>query len=142
MAKPERDRQNRKALRERWWHYAEKRPGLYAAIAGLGRVLVINCGATPQFGIAFLPARMVFANTLDVFPFYTHATFCTLQSRPHEIWARFFGSSMKDDLRYTPSDCFETFPSLTAGKPTQPSKPLARRTTSTDPPSWSETTRA
>ena len=110
VAKPDRDRQNRKALRERWWHYAEKRPGLYAAIAGLGRVLVINCGATPQFGIAFLPARMVFANTLDVFPFYTHAAFCTLQSRPHEIWARFFGSSMKDDLRYTPSDCFETFP--------------------------------
>jgi hypothetical protein len=31
-------------------------------------------------------------------------------SRPHELWARFFGSSMKDDLRYTPSDCFETFP--------------------------------
>ena len=32
------------------------------------------------------------------------------KSRPHEIWTRFFGSSMKDDLRYTPSDCFETFP--------------------------------
>ena len=29
---------------------------------------------------------------------------------PHEVWARFFASSMKDDLRYTPSDCFETFP--------------------------------
>jgi hypothetical protein len=27
-----------------------------------------------------------------------------------EVWARFLGSSMKDDLRYTPSDCFETFP--------------------------------
>src|SRR5690606_17690726 len=33
-----------------------------------------------------------------------------LQARPHEIWARFFGSSMKDDLRYTPSDCYDTFP--------------------------------
>jgi hypothetical protein len=33
-----------------------------------------------------------------------------LQSRVHEVWARFFASSMKDDLRYTPSDCFETFP--------------------------------
>ena len=33
-----------------------------------------------------------------------------LQSRAHEVWARFFASSMKDDLRYTPSDCFETFP--------------------------------
>ena len=32
------------------------------------------------------------------------------QSRPHDTWARFFGSSMKDDLRYAPSDCFETFP--------------------------------
>jgi hypothetical protein len=40
----------------------------------------------------------------------TYAAFCALQSRIHEIWARFFGSSMKDDLRYTPSDCFETFP--------------------------------
>ena len=38
------------------------------------------------------------------------AAFCALQSRPHEIWARFFGSSLKDDLRYTPSDCFETYP--------------------------------
>ena len=109
-AKPERDVQNRKALRERWWQYAEKRPGLYSAIANLDRVLVTNCGATPHLGVSFLPARSVFANTLDVFPLDTYAAFCALQSRPHEIWARFFGSSMKDDLRYTPSDCFETFP--------------------------------
>ena len=26
------------------------------------------------------------------------------------MWARFFSSSMKDDLRYAPSDCFRTFP--------------------------------
>jgi hypothetical protein len=53
---------------------------------------------------------MVYANSLDVFPLSTYAAFCALQSRSHETWARFFGSSMKDDLRYTPSDCFETFP--------------------------------
>ena len=33
-----------------------------------------------------------------------------LQSRIHEIWARFLGSSLEDRLTYTPSDCFETFP--------------------------------
>jgi hypothetical protein len=33
-----------------------------------------------------------------------------MQSRVHEIWARFFSSTLKDDLNYTPSDCFETFP--------------------------------
>ena len=60
--------------------------------------------------MTFLPSGMVFANTLDVFPFATYTALCALQSRIHETWARFFGSSMKDDLRYTPSDCFDTYP--------------------------------
>ncbi|MFZ2103788.1 MAG: type IIL restriction-modification enzyme MmeI, partial [Roseiarcus sp.] len=47
------------------------------------------------------------------------APFAVLQSRVHEIWARFFSSSMKDDLRYAPSDCFETFP-FPAGYETDP----------------------
>ena len=58
----------------------------------------------------FLKVEVVYADSVIVFPQDTRAAFCALQSRPHEIWARFFGSSMKDDLRYTPSDCFETFP--------------------------------
>ena len=33
-----------------------------------------------------------------------------LQSRVHETWVRFFASTLQDGLRYTPSDCFETFP--------------------------------
>ena len=60
--------------------------------------------------VTFLSDDMVYSDSLIVFPLPTHAAFCALQSRPHEIWARFFGSSMKDDLRYTPSDVFETFP--------------------------------
>ena len=108
-AKPDRDVQNRKALRERWWHYAEKRPGLYATVAALPKVLVTSrVGERAAF--AFLPHGMVYGESLIVFPFTCHAAFCALQSRPHEVWTRFFASSMKDDLRYTPSDCFETFP--------------------------------
>ena len=106
---PDRHGQNRKALRERWWHYAEKRPGLYRTIGGLERVLAISrVGQHAAF--CFLPNRMVYADSLIVFPFYTYSAFCLLQSRLHEVWARWFGSSMKDDLRYTPSDCFETYP--------------------------------
>ena len=93
-----------------WWKYWNPRPDLYASIAHLNRILAVNCGATPHLASAFLPARMVFANTLVVFPLDTHAAFCALQSRPHEIWARFFGSTLEDRLRYTPSDVFETFP--------------------------------
>jgi hypothetical protein len=114
--KPERlesARKSKSAHGERagvWWQHYHHAKDLYAAVEGLDRALVINCGATPHCSFAFLPVGMVFANTLAVFPLTTFAAFCALQSRPHEIWARFFGSSMKDDLRYTPSDCFETFP--------------------------------
>ena len=74
--KPERDGQKRKALRERWWQYAEKRPGLVASISGLDRVLVISrVGEHAAF--AFLPTGMVFAERLVVFPFNTYAAFCT-----------------------------------------------------------------
>ena len=99
-----------KDVAKRWWQFGADRQELNSAITGLDRVLAINCGATPHVALAFLPTGTVFSHTLAVFPFDTYAAFCALQARPHEIWARFFGSSMKDDLRYTPSDCFETFP--------------------------------
>ena len=107
--KPERLTQKDEGGRRQWWQYLRPRPELHGAIAGLERVLAISrIGQYAAF--AFLPSGRIYAETTIVFPFDTHATFCALQSRPHEIWARFFGSSMKDDLRYTPSDCFETFP--------------------------------
>jgi hypothetical protein len=82
---------------------------MHQAIAPLDRVLAI--ARVGQYGVfTFLPSEIVFSEQLIVVALDTHAAFCTLQSRVHEIWARFFASSMKDDLRYTPSDCFETFP--------------------------------
>ena len=98
-----------RAHKARWWRYANDRPQLRTAIAGLKRVLVV-ARVGEYASITFLPTGMVYSEQLVVFPFDSYAAFCALQSRPHEIWARFFGSSMKDDLRYTPSDCFETFP--------------------------------
>ena len=92
-----------------WWKYWNPRTELRAAIASLDQVLVIS-RVGQRASLTFIPTGAVFADSLIVFPLETYAAFCALQSRPHEIWARFFGSSMKDDLRYTPSDCFETFP--------------------------------
>jgi hypothetical protein len=63
-----------------------------------------------QAAFTFLPTGRVFAESLVVFALPTFSAFCVLQSCVHDVWARFFASSIKDDLRYTPSDCFETFP--------------------------------
>jgi hypothetical protein len=59
---------------------------------------------------SLLPANVIFANAIVATTFDGFAPFAVLQSRIHELWARFFSSSMKDDLRYAPSDCFRTFP--------------------------------
>ena len=107
--KPERMKLSRIVRRERWWRFGDRQPALYAAVAGLERVL-INSRVSNYLQFVFLPAGMVYAETTIVVPLASYAALCALQSRAHETWVRFFGSSLEDRLRYTPSDCFETFP--------------------------------
>ena len=104
-----RDTPDGQRLKATWWQFGRHRPELQTAIAGFARVLV-NSQVSSHLQFAFLTSSKVHAHTLYVFPFDTYAAFCTLQFRLHDIWARFFGSSLEDRLRYTPSDCFETFP--------------------------------
>ena len=109
--KPERSKSKNAEVREfPWWKFWRARNELYKAIEGNTHCLGANAGASPQFSIARLPTGSVFSHALAIFAFATLSPFAVVQSRPHELWARFFASSMKDDLRYTPSDCFETFP--------------------------------
>jgi hypothetical protein len=107
--RPEREAWKGKAEGERWWQYARRQEPLYEATAGMSRVIVV-----PEVGqhhlMTFLGTGYVFGSTLYVLLFQGWDALALLQSRIHESWARHFGSSMKDDLRYVPSDCFETYP--------------------------------
>jgi hypothetical protein len=78
----------------------------------LSRVTASLALASPSQHLAFarLPVNLVVSHPATVVATDLWSEFAVLQARPHEIWARFMASSMKDDLRYTPSDCFETFP--------------------------------
>lgn len=53
---------------------------------------------------------MIYSHGIAVIASDSIPLFGVLQSRIHETWARFFASSMKDDIRYTPSSCFDSFP--------------------------------
>jgi hypothetical protein len=92
-----------------WWQWGRYTPALYASIANYDRVLACSLHSK-DLSFAFLPSATVFSHGLAVFADETSSFFGVLQSRVHEIWARFFSSSLEDRLRYTPSDCFETFP--------------------------------
>jgi len=100
---------NNVPLKKRWWAFQGHRPEFYRAARQLRRVLA-QSQVSAHLALVFQPTDRIFANTLNLFLFEPYSTFAILQSRPHEVWARFFASSMKDDMRYTPSDCFETFP--------------------------------
>lgn len=127
--KPERAELTQNAIgRKRstyWWQYGSPAKELYASIAGLGRVLVIS-QTSRTVAFAFLSTQMVYSHKLVVFPDNSHAFFAVMQSRAHDGWSRFFGSTMKDDAVYTPSDCFETFP-FPKGWETRPALETAGR---------------
>lgn len=95
--------------REYWWQFGTYAKALHEVIKPLERCLVLS-RVSVHLSVVFQAADRVFADSLVVFPYEQFAPFAVLQSRVHELWARFFGSSMKDDLRYSPSDCFDTFP--------------------------------
>ena len=112
--KPNGEFKQRAPLPQKWWIHAEKRPALYSAITGSERVLATNAQASPQYTVAFMQGGSVYANSLNIFPYDTFSAHSVLQSKVHEEFARSICSSLKDDLRYNPSDCFVTFPFPTA----------------------------
>ncbi len=92
-----------------WWQFERPRVDLERAIRGMSKVLALSI-VTKHLSFAFLPAKMVFAHRLCVFASESNALFGVLQSRLHEVWARFFSSTLEDRINYSPSDCFDTFP--------------------------------
>jgi hypothetical protein len=99
----------RKPLPQRWWQYGEKRPALRAAIADLERVLVI--ARISSTGIAtFVEANQILNEKIVVFASDRPGLLAVLNSQPHILWAWKYSSTLKADLQYTPSDCFNTFP--------------------------------
>jgi hypothetical protein len=91
-----------------WWKFWNARSELRAAVQDVERVLAVS--RVRATGFAFLPANIVYSEQLVVFPLSTFASFAVLQSQVHELWARFFSGTALDLIRYTPTDCFETFP--------------------------------
>jgi len=92
-----------------WWRFGRARPALYAALSSLDRCLVVS-RHSKHLVFAFQPTDRVFSEATYVFPLDRASSFAVLQSRIHEPWARLLSSSLEDRLRYSASDCFETFP--------------------------------
>ena len=107
--RPERAKKAREIAAAPWWQFWRSRPELSEATGRLQRLLAV-ARVADALAFAFIPARSTPSDQLVVFADDRLGFFSVLQSRVHDAWARFSASTMKDDLRYTPSDCFEPFP--------------------------------
>jgi hypothetical protein len=105
----QRDNVDGRRRKQFWWQWGRYTPALDAALTQVDRALM-HAFTSGHLAFAFVSKRSVVAGPHNVFPLASYAAFCALQCRIHEVWTRFFASSLKDDLRYTPSDCFQTFP--------------------------------
>ncbi len=99
----------RPPLPQRYWHHAEKRPKLYRTIADLDRVLAI-CRVSKVVAPVFVPTGQILSEATVVFAYDDYFHFGVLTSGFHYRWTCRYASTMRTDIRYTPSDVFETFP--------------------------------
>jgi hypothetical protein len=92
-----------------WWQYERYRPELYHAIAGFERVLVIAQTSRTLMPF-FVAPHQVYSHMLVVFSYEDGFHLGTLSSSLHSAWVLRFAATMRTDIRYIPSDCFDTFP--------------------------------
>ena len=110
--KPERERltgPGDKRNREYWWQFGAYRAGMRQAIEPLRRVLV-RSRVSELHMLAFVPKGYVYGDATVVFAFEDDYHFALLQSSVHEAWVWRNASSLESRNRYTPTDCFDTFP--------------------------------
>lgn len=126
--KPEREKNNRKKYKERWWHYAEAVPNLYHAI-GRGHFfdkhpkgLLINnyrfekviaaARVTKYFNPILVKNDSVFHEKTVIFADQRVGFLAFLNSTIVESWIRKQSSTLGFGLNFAPSDAFETLPLL------------------------------
>lgn len=93
----------------RWWQFARPTVKLYETIEGMDRVMA-KALTSKHHAFAFLPNGYVYDQTSPIFVFSSTAELALLQSDLHLHWALKQGPDLGSTARYTPSDCFETFP--------------------------------
>ena len=106
--KPERIAQKDKVGREFWWRFLRPRMQMQSTICNLPHCFVA-AATTKYLNFSAMRTDYVYLNTIYVFTTDRWDLFSVVQSSLHEVWARKYSGSLKQDLRYSPSKCFDTF---------------------------------
>ena len=111
--KPEREKIPRdtsinRHYHDHWWQYGILVAALYDRLDALQDCFVL-AATTKHLSIVRRPAKAVYTHALRVLASDRWDLFTVVQSTIHEVWARKYSGALKQDLRYSPSNCFDTF---------------------------------
>lgn len=108
LVKPHRDDNTSRHFARLWWQFAWPRPAMRDAISGNRYISATRVGKRLLF--VWSDQNWCPGDSVVVIAATDDYTIGTLSSRAHGAWAWSRSSTMKADLRYTPSTAFETFP--------------------------------
>ena len=109
QVKPIRQKNRREAYAREWWIYAESRPAMREAFAGLSRFLA-TCMVAKHRMFCWLDTVALPANVVIAFGRSDDFFLGILQCHFHNVWSLRQGTRLETRPRYTPTTCFETFP--------------------------------
>ncbi len=107
--KPIRDKNPDPRFKAYWWQFGRPRGEMRAAIAGSSR-FIAGTATGKRFLFTWSDITTCPSNATNVFAFEDDYSIGVLLSSAHGAWAQSEGSTLRVDLRYTPTSCFETFP--------------------------------
>lgn len=107
--KPQRDRVSMDSRRLNWWLFGANASGMRTTISALSRYATVG-RVGKRMLMAWQPAIVCPSDLVGVFAFNDDYSMGILLSRAHDAWAWEQSSTLKGDLRYTPTTVFATFP--------------------------------
>jgi len=107
--KPERELNADRFRREHWWLHGRPGTALRAAIKDLPRYIA-GTRVGKRILFAWATSWVCPSDATNVFAFDDDYSMGVLTSRIHGEWARAQSSTLRVDIRYTPTSAFETFP--------------------------------
>jgi hypothetical protein len=107
--KPARERNSDARFREKWWLFGRPRGAMRDALVDLERYIGGTATGT-RLHFCWVDGDTCPSNAMNVFAFEDDYAMGILCSSLHGAWAWAQSSTMRVDLRYTPTTVFETFP--------------------------------
>ena len=106
--KPHRDKVRRTAHKKYWWHYGDKRMAMRGETKELNKFIVTS-NVSKYVLFQFTTSTVLPSHSCTIIAKDDYWTLGVLNSKFHVRWAWYTSSTLKKDIRYSGTKCFDSF---------------------------------